>query len=345
MKYLRNLRLSLGRLPALAVGTTRNGNASPLLLVLVFGVLMPGRIGALEPRRTINQYAHCSWTSQHGLLGGAVYGVVQTSDGYLWLRTADGLIRFDGARFLHVDPIIDGEPIRDPAQAICRGAGGGLLIRGLKTTLQYSDGKFSHRLQPAPLDRGNARNIFEASDGQIWIGGDAYVHKAQSKGFDPLLSDTGWINAFLEDHHGILWVGGNHGLYRFRDGKPDNFALAPTMGMKASVTTLVKDKEGTVQVGTYSGLYRLVDDKLLSNPEDKPLAHLQITALFEDRNGNLWAGTDSAGLFRRAGGIWTSFAARDGLSDDGVLSIGEDREGSVWVGTRKRLRSVPRHQA
>ncbi len=337
MKYLDHLSVGLGRLLALTAETTRKGNASPLLLVLVIGALMPARASALEPRRTINQYAHCSWTSQHGLLGGAVYQIIQSTDGYLWLRTADGLIRFDGARFLHIDPIVDGKPIRDPAQAICRGVGGDLLIRGLETTLQYRDGKFSHRLPPAPLEKGNARNIFEASDGQIWVGGDAYLHRAQSKGFELLLSDTGWINAFLEDQHDNLWVGGYRGLYRFRNGKFDSSALAPTIGIKGSVTALIKDGKGAVLVGTHNGLYRLVDDKLLSSPEDKPLALLDITALFEDRNGNLWVGTDSAGLFRRADGLWTSFAARDGLSDDGVLSLCEDKEGSVWVGTRSGL--------
>ena len=56
-------------------------------------------------------------------------------------------------------------------------------------------------------------------------------------------------------------------------------------------------------------------------------------ALLEDREGNLWIGTDGGGLNRLTDGVFTSFAEKQGLSNDTVNALHEDREGSLWIGT------------
>src|SRR5580658_7506848 len=53
---------------------------------------------ALNPSLDISQYAHTSWTFRNGFLNGAVYAIAQTPDGYLWLGTQSGVVRFDGVR-------------------------------------------------------------------------------------------------------------------------------------------------------------------------------------------------------------------------------------------------------
>ena len=63
---------------------------------------------ALDPGRAINQYGHDAWSAQNGLPGEAVYQILQSSDGYLWLRTSAGLVRFDGVRFVLTEPVVDG---------------------------------------------------------------------------------------------------------------------------------------------------------------------------------------------------------------------------------------------
>ena len=66
----------------------------------------------LDPRKQIGQYGHDSWTSQRGLPGEAVYQILQTKDGYLWIRTGSGLARFDGVRFVQMDAEIGSEPVK-----------------------------------------------------------------------------------------------------------------------------------------------------------------------------------------------------------------------------------------
>src|SRR5271165_2619900 len=53
---------------------------------------------ALDPSLDISQYAHTAWTFRNGFLNGAVYTIAQTPDGYLWLGTQSGVVRFDGVR-------------------------------------------------------------------------------------------------------------------------------------------------------------------------------------------------------------------------------------------------------
>ena len=53
---------------------------------------------ALNPALAVSQYAHTSWKVRDGVFRGSIYTIAQTPDGYLWLGTEFGLVRFDGVR-------------------------------------------------------------------------------------------------------------------------------------------------------------------------------------------------------------------------------------------------------
>src|SRR5262245_15087020 len=59
---------------------------------------------ALDPSRAITQYGHTVWTSLDGFLAGVAMDITQTTDGYLWIGTRGGLVRFDGVRFVPFVP-------------------------------------------------------------------------------------------------------------------------------------------------------------------------------------------------------------------------------------------------
>ena len=77
-----------------------SGARALLLLLLALGAL-PAR--ALDPTRRVTQYQHSSWTSDDGLPQNTVLSLAQSHTGALWLSTAEGLVRFDGARFTLFD--------------------------------------------------------------------------------------------------------------------------------------------------------------------------------------------------------------------------------------------------
>src|ERR1700683_1390058 len=59
---------------------------------------------ALDPALVVSQYLHTTWTQEEGADLPGVQAIAQTNDGYLWLGTGVGLIRFDGIRFVHWEP-------------------------------------------------------------------------------------------------------------------------------------------------------------------------------------------------------------------------------------------------
>src|SRR5471030_3320768 len=91
-------------------------------IFMMAGLALTARAFGLDANRTVNQYGHESWTSQRGLPGEAVYEILQTPDGYLWLRTSGGLVRFDGMRFARIDPSVDKAPFDESVRAICLSA-------------------------------------------------------------------------------------------------------------------------------------------------------------------------------------------------------------------------------
>ena len=79
--------------------------------VIALGIVLAGSPSAiaLNPSLDINQYAHKSWTVRDGFFKGDIHAIVQTPDGYLWLGTESGLLRFDGVRTV---------PWQPPAEAV-----------------------------------------------------------------------------------------------------------------------------------------------------------------------------------------------------------------------------------
>src|SRR6476646_8562249 len=88
-----------------------------LSIARLVGVCFSVSASALDRTRTVSQYLHDSWGTERGLPGESITAIAQTSDGYLWIGTDKGLVRFDGLNFhqfdrAHPDPILIG-PVRE----------------------------------------------------------------------------------------------------------------------------------------------------------------------------------------------------------------------------------------
>ena len=94
-----------------------------LVLVAALTVLAPPA-HALDPGRRITQYTRDVWLSKDGLPEGEILAVHQSKDGYLWLGTRRGLVRFDGARFRVYDATNTEAIPSSAAQAVAMGADG-----------------------------------------------------------------------------------------------------------------------------------------------------------------------------------------------------------------------------
>jgi signal transduction histidine kinase/CheY-like chemotaxis protein/ligand-binding sensor domain-containing protein len=288
----------------------------------------------LNRDRNLDQYGHDVWTSQNGLSGEAVYQILQSPDGYLWLMTSAGLVRFDGVRFVPVELLVQGHPVNEPVMAICKGADGDLLIRTRSRTLLYRDGVFSDYRPPAALPDGSVRVMFESREHQVFVGADDFIYVVENGGLRMLLRGTGWIYGFLEDEQGTVWIGGSTALYSWSQGRLTTF---DRFHDNLRTTALAESSDGRAWLGTLDGLYQMDLSGRGAEPVAREKIRGAVNAVRTDRDGNLWIASNAAGLWRMSGGRVSSFSALDGLSDSRVLSLFEDREGSLWVGTASGL--------
>lgn len=292
---------------------------------------------ALDPSKALAQYVHSSWRTSDGLPQSSVMKVLETKDGYLWIGTQAGLARFDGVRFTIFDhsntPALEDDWICDLAED-----GEGTLWIGTSHggVTTYRDGRFSH------LDSVAARGALTLAvtiDGSIWLGGyGGMTHVKNGKVIrtytvaDGLSGDP--VARVLGDRNGSLWVATPGGLdqltgdkfvaYTSRDGLPGNDVI--DMGLDAKDTLWVKTQNAE--------LTRRMDGHF--QPWKIPgIAGAGIHDILEDRDGNLWIASLTAGLFKISGQQVTRFSTKDGLSSNEIISLYEDRAGNIWVGTNE----------
>ena len=256
-------------------------------------------------------------TTADGLPQGTVSRTLQDSQGFVWIGTEDGLVRFDGH-----------ELFRYAYSRTARGGLPGNFIYDLAEDAR-------HDLWIAIKDGGLAR-WNRASDTFT-----VYRHDAANAA--SLASDA--ARAVMVDAHGTVWVGtSDAGVDRLdpATGRFEHLRHAAGEGslIDDRILTLATDRSGTVWVGTESGLDRW-------QPEQGAFAHFrrgnQISRILEDQGGNLWIGTFDAGLYRtdRDGHVTASFRhdrhRAESLGNDDVRAVLEDQAGHLWVGTEDGL--------
>jgi ligand-binding sensor domain-containing protein len=241
----------------------RRGGWVHAVALLAAALCAPAPALALDPGKNIGQYGHDTWTPQNGLPGEAVYHILQSRDGYLWLRTSAGLVRFDGARFVTIFPRVAGKIVEEPIKAITQGADGDLLVRSTSRTLIYHDGTFRDYRTPSPLPDGDIRMLFESKRHEVFVGSDDFIYLIENAGAKRLRRATGWIYSFLENPDGTLWIGSGLGITTWQQGRVGDVGVGLAFN---GVTALLPDTGDRVLVGALNGLYEMDRSALAARP-------------------------------------------------------------------------------
>ncbi len=310
------------------------------LIFLASLVLISGPSFALDPLKTISQYRHDVWQTDQGLPQNSVNAILQTRDGYLWLGTYQGLVRFDGQRFMVFRTESTPELRSNRILALCEDRDGTLWIGTSAGGLtRYRDGAFTTYSTREGLANDSVLALHVDRSGALWIGtrggGLARFDHERFTTFGAaqgLTSDI--ITSVAEGPDGSLWFGTDgEGLVHYRDGKFSTLTTADGL-LDNEVWSVYVDRRGDLWIGTYGeGVARLHDGTFTNFRVADGLPNGRVFAITEDRDDNLWFGTDGGGIARFRDGRFTTYASRQGLSADSVYSIYEDREGSLWVGT------------
>jgi len=299
-----------------------------IVLPILLALLAPSGSFALDPTKAVTQYTHDAWSGEGALPQVSVQAIHQSRDGYLWLGTQEGVVRFDGVRFVSVNT--------QDVGGFCEGRDGtlwmssyeGLLgIRGGETRrLTTADGLSSNRVNGVCEDLAGALWLATSDGLDRWDGGKV-IRYGKAEG----LPDAE-VSCVAPARGGTIWAGTPKGLARVEDGRVTAFSARDGLP-EGGVTQLLEDSSGTLWIGTTQGLgaFRKGRIETFRTPPGSP--PLQVKALAEDRDGNLWIGTAADGLARMRDGRLDWYTAKEGLTNNAVWSLFEDREGSLWIGT------------
>src|SRR5215813_13971992 len=98
---------------------------------------------ALDPSLDVNQYAHTAWKVREGFSKGAINSITQAPDGYIWLGTNFGLLRFDGVRAIPWEPPQDQHLPSSTIYSLLAARDGTLWIGTTKGLASWKNGKLT----------------------------------------------------------------------------------------------------------------------------------------------------------------------------------------------------------
>lgn len=291
---------------------------------------------ALNPSLDVSQYAHTTWPIRDGFFKSEINSIAQTSDGYLWLGTELGLVRFDGVR--PVSWIPPGQE-QLPSAFIVRlfvGRDGTLWIGTVKGLASWNGAKVTRYPE---LDGLTVVSFSEEPDGTVWAGlqGNPTGRlcrirsgKTQCYGQDGLVGKG--VLSLFQDSSGSLWAGAVTGLWRWQPGSPIRFSMP-----NPEIRDLNLAEDGQLLISMPPGISQLVDGKAKLYRIAGAPNPLSPNKLLRDRDRGLWIGTTDHGILHVHQGRTDVFSRSDGLSSNRTLGLFEDREGNIWVSTTAGL--------
>jgi signal transduction histidine kinase/ligand-binding sensor domain-containing protein len=306
-----------------------------LIGIVLAGVLTDAR--ALDPNRLPSQYVREQWTTETRFPGGAVNGIAQTADGYLWIGTDRGLVRFDGFNFRPVSVTSIATASNVSILQLLSDARGKLWIRSEGADLvRQKDGKFEsvrYGLDAiTAMAKDNNDGVLVSSVGQGTF--RFMAHDVQK--LAPFVFGSAPVISMSETVEGKIWLGtlGN-GLFFLADGRATKVNAGLPDG---KINCLVPIGE-ELWVGTDTGLYRGNATGFRRVELPSFVGNVQVLSLLRDRDSNIWVGTMRGLLRINAKGI--SFSEENELrGDGGINALFEDREGNVWIGGARGLGRV-----
>lgn len=294
---------------------------------------------ALDPNKTLTQYAHRIWGQEEGLFQPTIYSILQTRDGFLWLGTQDSLIRFDGMHFREFE---EAALHQNLIRTLVEDGEGNLWVGSLGAgiTKITPTGAVTRFTTKEGLPSDSVFCLASDSKHQIWVctnQGLAVLKDGRFRvftGADGLPSNQ--IRSTCESPDGTRWVAGfDFGLAHSSDSRFQAYSNSD-ISAKENVTALACASDGTIWVGKASGVTQMRKGASRSFTARDGLPDNAVSALAEGPDRSLWIGTND-GISRYRNGEISIYRTRDGLSHSLVLSLYVDREGSLWAGTKDGL--------
>ncbi|MBC7924346.1 MAG: hypothetical protein H7039_01690 [Bryobacteraceae bacterium] len=300
-------------------------------------------LGSPVYRANLSQFVSDSWNREKGLPQNAVAAMEQTQDGYLWLATRAGLVRFDGVRA----KLFDGAGIpglgTDVIAKLKVDSDGALWAAPQSPGLFRYDGvRWSRLGAESGLPSGPIKELQKGPTGKLWAtpteGG---LLEWNGKKFCPVPTPKplppSAVLRVLHASDGAIWLGfAQDGLIRWQGS--DWRIYGTKQGLFASsVFGLAESSNGTIWVGGYLGIQAIVNGKFNPKLTLAAAKGKEVEFSLQVSPDEIWWGTRESGVLRYKDGEVEILTAGPMLYDDRIRSGLIDAEGSIWLGTQHGL--------
>ncbi len=315
---------------------------------------------AIDPNRMLSQYIHDSWGTEKGFPGGTVASIAQTPDGYLWIGTDRGIIRFDGINF-HTFEAGSATPTVGPVRKLLVDGQGTLWILLQNTKfLRYRDGTFN-------LVRGEAENgitaLGKGAENEVLLSSLAlgvlmykdgsFVNASESlvsgQNANQTSADFSWSTSIAPHRlmeptaavislgatsDGKIWLGTeDRGLFLLHGGGVH--AVAPQLP-NLRVNCFLPIENHKLWIGTNQGVLLWNGAELTREGIPSSLRNVEALSMIRDRDSNIWVGTTRTLIRINQSGV-SSFAHEIRSPEDRATALFEDREGNLWIGGAQHI--------
>ena len=312
------------------------------------------------------QYRSDVWTADNGLPQNIVRGIYQAPDGFLWIATFDGLVRFDGIHFTVFNksnaPGMDSNRIvsmyGEPHGDLWLNTEGGGLTR-------YHDGVFQTFGAAQGVPEKTVRGITGDDTGRVWIlTSDTIAEwdRARERFADVTSSAPRLKYESLRWANQGFWGWDERGIHCFIKGRFFHYPI-PQRISGASILTIAHERNGTIWVETTDRKYFRIESGKPAVSVSEPaityvdgggrswvlqLGHelyrsvnylnsgqvstIKFASMGEDRERNLWFGTEGQGLYRLQRQSISVYSKQPGMTEDNIYPIFQDQSGGMWIG-------------
>lgn len=265
-----------------------------------------------------SEYSIQVWNTDHGLPQNSVTDIIQTSDGFLWIATFDGLVRYDGYQFRIYKPSEHFPSITNRIYKLFEDSNKLWIVTQDKDLLKID--KEEIILQEDLSNAGLSGAV--SSFYNDLVGSD---EQPVTTGLYPVffIHKRGFPVSIFRNNEKILFIKGNDTL-RFR---------IPDAIRNFSVRDVYADANENIYFLTSGGLYiKHTGNNLTRFSTAEGLSSDDIYSICLDSDSNLWIGTNGGGLHKIKRKTFVTYSKEDGLIADGIGPVIESYDGSIWVG-------------
>jgi signal transduction histidine kinase/ligand-binding sensor domain-containing protein len=302
-------------------------------LIILF-VLALSSVGYTQTK-SAPPYVSRQWNMDDGLPQSSVNSIIQSRDGYIWLATFGGLVRFDGVDFDVYDRSNTPGMRSDRILRIMEDHSGSLWCSTENGVLRKTGDQFINYDIDNGTNQYSPSMMAEDARGMIWAAADGILYRFIDEQFRPVQALTDPILAFraMNEPSGV-WIVHRHEVFRtFGDSIVQVMDLSKMLN--GQINDIVEYPAGsqTYWIATKEeGIIRFGNGDTVRLGVKDGLPWGTVRAFFVDRGGVLWASAFN-GLCRWNGTRFEPVRTVDGKLDKEFGPITQDREGNYWVGT------------